>query len=256
MAVGRNIMLGRMRFEIDGNDLHTQSGSRLHGFIMEQLNAQDASAFHQSQLQPFSQSVYTEHKKKIWEISSLNKHTWDILNEKLNPLQSIVLNNGEEYAIVKKDYSTIEKDEFIKKYFTLKSPNPYINLKFVTPTAFKSYGKYINYPDKRLIIQSLLKKFNAFQTDYNFISGKLLEDIEEQVILDGYKVQSNKFSLEGIKIPSFQGFITLKVYGSDILKSYLHLLVAFGEFSGIGIKSALGMGKIRKIGGEEWTRKN
>lgn len=249
-------MLGKMRFEIAGHTLHTQTGSRLHGFIMDQLDQETAGLFHESGLKPFSQSVYVDQGEVVWEINTLNQYTWNLFQKKLGDIEVIQLHNGLEYTINKKEYFSIEKGEFIKKYLALQKPNAYVNLQFLTPTAFKSYGDYIHYPDVRLILQSLLKKFDAFQEDYNYFSEALLEDMQSMVRLDNYKVWSNKYALEGVKIPSFQGRITLKVLGSDILKSYVHLLTAFGTFSGVGIKTALGMGKMKKTGGEEWKTKS
>ena len=56
-----------------------------------------------------------------------------------------------------------------------------------------------------------------------------------------------KFHLEGVKIASFMGSITIKIGGPQSLVNLVHLLMYFGEYSGVGIKTAIGMGKISVV---------
>ena len=52
------------------------------------------------------------------------------------------------------------------------------------------------------------------------------------------------FHLEGIKIPSFVGNITLKINGTRQFVNLINMLCEFGVYSGVGIKTAIGMGSI------------
>lgn len=51
--------------------------------------------------------------------------------------------------------------------------------------------------------------------------------------------------MEGIKIPSFIGEIGIRINGTDTMARYVKLLARFGEYSGVGIKTAMGMGAFR-----------
>ena len=41
----------------------------------------------------------------------------------------------------------------------------YIRIEFLTPTAFKSRGQYLNLPTTRLVLQSLIRKWNGSVTE-------------------------------------------------------------------------------------------
>ena len=53
--------------------------------------------------------------------------------------------------------------------------------------------------------------------------------------------------MEGIRIPAFLGTVTLKIDGPQQMVNLIHLLLRFGEFSGVGIKCAMGMGAIELL---------
>lgn len=62
-----------------------------------------------------------------------------------------------------------------------------------------------------------------------------------------YNVRTSKFHLEGVKITGFVGEIAILINGSDIMKKFVNVLFRIGEYTGIGIKSSLGMGAMKII---------
>lgn len=62
-----------------------------------------------------------------------------------------------------------------------------------------------------------------------------------------YDLKSTTFSLEGVKIPSFIGKITIKITGTQTMANFAHMLFEFGEYAGVGIKTALGMGYVKML---------
>jgi CRISPR-associated endoribonuclease Cas6 len=57
--------------------------------------------------------------------------------------------------------------------------------------------------------------------------------------------------MEGVKIPSFVGKITFRMHGAQTMTNLAQMLFRFGEYSGIGIKTALGMGAVKMLSEEE-----
>ena len=74
-----------------------------------------------------------------------------------------------------------------------------------------------------------------------------LEQICEHAQVIRYDLKSVSFSLEGVKIPSFIGKITIKLHGTDTMANFVNMLFEFGEYSGVGIKTSLGMGYMKII---------
>ena len=48
--------------------------------------------------------------------------------------------------------------------------------------------------------------------------------------------------MEGVRIPGFQGEVTIKINGPQQMVNMAWMLAEFGTYSGVGIKTSLGMG--------------
>ena len=72
-----------------------------------------------------------------------------------------------------------------------------------------------------------------------------LESLEEGAEIIRYDLKSVKFPIEKVRIPAFIGKITIKMKGTQTMTNFAHMLFEFGEFSGVGIKTSLGMGCIK-----------
>ena len=110
---------------------------------------------------------------------------------------------------------------------------------------FKSYGRYINYPDLRLIYQSLMNKYDSVLKEASMFDEDTLDMLVEGSEIVKYNLRSYLFPLQGVKIPSFFGSMTIKVTSTDTAAKFIRLLLEFGEYSGVGIKTGLGMGAIQ-----------
>ncbi len=98
-----------------------------------------------------------------------------------------------------------------------------------------------------------MNKYSASSTDMEMYDAETLEQLVSNSEITQYKLRSVQFPLEGIKIPSFKGELTIKINGTITMAKYARLLARFGEYSGVGIKTAIGMGGLRL---KEWRQKN
>ena len=105
-------------------------------------------------------------------------------------------------------------------------------------------GKYQFYPTVFHIFQSLAKKYDAVSGETEIFSEQLMKEIEEHLFVIRYNLRSCPFNLEGVRIPAFRGQLTLKSTGPQMFTNLIHMLAVFGTFSGVGIKSAMGMGAL------------
>ena len=119
-----------------------------------------------------------------------------------------------------------------------------VQLRFFKSTAFKSRGEYICLPTVRLIVQSLLRKWNACMGD-----ELLLDEDETDILADGlscrnYRLQGVPFRLKGNAIPGFVGAMTFENRLDGEAREHAALLLHFADYAGVGIKTALGMGGV------------
>ena len=245
-------MLTQIKFKISAPSnfiLHTNMSSLFHGYIMQNISSDYAEKMHISDLRPFTQSVVRENGEFYWYISSLNDEAYEKILLKILEKNEIYLEKKDVTIKIncEKQLQTSFENLFEENYFSIEN-NRLVCLDFLTPTAFKSCGRYIFLPDANLILSGLINKFDTF-SDYTKVGDdQLKSEIYEKVSVRNFRISSSYFSVDGKKIPGFRGKVSLMVYGSDTLVKFVNMLVDFAEFAGIGIKTALGMGKIERGG--------
>lgn len=231
-----------------GEKLSWNISSLMHGVLMEQISPEYAEILHLNGRKPFHQSVseITDHSFR-WEICTLNPEAKQKIIDVLMTKKSFYMSHKKlELKVVKWNLSGTTYEELIEKYYFGENPRN-IRIRFQTPTAFKSKGKYIFMPDVRLIFQSLMNKYDAFSGETEVGGAEILEHFEEYVQISRYRLKSVRYALEGVWISGFIGEITIHVNGPQPMVNLAHMLAAFGEYAGVGIKSALGMGHIQIV---------
>lgn len=223
-----------------------QIAPMMHGVLMDHVRREYGEELHRSQLHPFSQSVSDLGNNQIcWRICTLTKEAKEEIIDKLLAKEQFYLTHKDLILSVqeKKIWQTTQ-DEMIQQYYFQNQPRR-VTVHFQTPTSFKSGGRYIIMPNERFIFQSLINKYNSVASDTVIGCDELLEQIDQYVQIVRYQLRSVLFSTDGARIPSFMGSVTLMIKGPHPLVNLLNLLLAYGEYTGVGIKTSLGMGKIK-----------
>lgn len=224
----------------------TNMSSVFHGILMELLDEDFVMQLHNQQRHPYSQYIKCESDFIYWIISTVTKEAYEkiimrLLDSKLVQIYSQYHDITFEIQNKKIEY-TKEKDFLQEQYF--KDFSRSFDITFLTPVSFKSGGQYMNYPTVRWIFQSLMNKHDSSEEVNRIFDADVLQLIEEQVSITQYKLRSTVFYLEGTKISSFIGSVKLYAKCSQSIVNLINYLLKYGEYSGVGIKSALGMGAI------------
>lgn len=233
------------------DDFSFRTGSIFHGALMQIVDADFADNMHRDNIRPYSQNVTFTDDKIIWTVNTLTEEAKMYISDVLtdSSFQSLYLSHKDISLDVcdKKIISQISYDDLFKKIYIDSQFDNYETYRFYTPAAFKSNGRYVNMPDVRLIFNSIISKYNACADSTEFNDDNLIEEIENCVSITGFSLHSSYYSLEGVKIPSFAGEVTLTSYKNERMKKFISMMLEFASYSGIGIKTALGMGAVRKI---------
>ena len=247
------IMLSRLELLLSSSEeLSYQMSSLFHGALMELLPIEYAERLHISQLHPYSQHLERRDKNWYWVINCINEEAADIIiHQILENTKQIVLKKKQIVVEIKeKSYTELSEKKMMGDFYREQSSR-YIQVQFISPTAFKQNGQYIFYPDLRCIFQSLMNKYDAAAGENIMLDEDALLQLCDNASIIKYDLKSVTFSLEGVRIPSFIGNITIKMRGTQTMANLANLLFEFGEFSGVGIKTALGMGAVKRIEGRE-----
>lgn len=230
--------------------LNSSKGSLMQGMMMERIRTPYGEILHKSELKPYSQYLYLQKADNpTWVLNTLTQgaaeEVWHIADLK-NLSGFRLTHNDWEIRVAERRFERLSEDDLLEHTFFHNCPR-IVHVQFVTPTAFKTGGKYQNYPTVRHLFQSLLNKFNAFSSSSKLDAEDILDDIERNTTVIKYRLQSTQFSLENVRIPSFIGLLTLKTSGPQQMVNLIYMLLCFGTYSGVGIKTAMGMGGLRII---------
>ena len=228
-----------------GETLPPYSAYWLYSKLVESVTPEFANYLHKPTYTPLSQYVLrsTYNQEVQWIVNLLEDRAKAEISPILDSWNQFQLERMlEPIIIVKKESKELQKCEFsfemnrdMKRFYTLH---------FVSPTSFKSEGEYIILPNTRLIVQSLLNKWKALYPDCI-----LCDDEESKLLVNGikirdYKLNSTKYALGGLKLPSFLGYVELQVRLPEQLHHVWNQLYSIAPYTGVGIKTALGMGAV------------
>lgn len=241
-------MLADLKLELESNseEFGYYKSSNLQGVLMEQIDSSYAQKLHEQGLKPYSQYI-TGGDQKEWHVKTL---TTEAYQQIIFPLLD---SRFEEFDIAKKQiHVKIRKKEVrVKSHqelldeFYFEPCGRYLNLEFLTPASFKSGGRYVIMPDMHYIYQSLMNKYSAASHELDMYDDETLRQLTSSSSIVQYRLRSTSFPLEGVKIPSFKGTMRVKLNGTDTMAKYVRLLAKFGEYAGVGIKTAMGMGALK-----------
>lgn len=239
----------KIRLKLQSEDkLNTNMSSLMHGFIMEQVSAEYAQNLHISGLKNFNQYIRKDNEDWIWTINALDDEARYNIIDKIISLDKIYIKNKDMYidAMGCELIKTSLDEIFEKNYYSKDKPSRFIEMTFITPTAFKSHGKYINYPNIKMLFSNMINKYDNASENTSVYDENTYLCLTESAEICEYNLKSRYFHLEGVKIPSFVGTVKIKINGSDTLISFANMLTEFAQYSGIGIKCAMGMGAAEK----------
>ncbi len=230
--------------------LNQSIGSVMQGVLMDCINSDYASFLHQQSLHPYSQYCYFDKTNHLlhWTICALNTQA---INEILLPLSeiktAIFLRKKRIYLnIINKNYDFNDSYENLAEtYFQSKNDCTDISYQFITSTGFKNNNSYVIFPTPQLIFNSLLRKWNTFAGKEILTQRGLSYDLAMQVYVKNYSLALVPFHLEGKAIPAFKGKYDLGISQKTMAKNIIYLLSKYASYSGIGIKTSIGMGATR-----------
>lgn len=219
-------------------------GSIFHGIIMEMLPQDVAEEMHQSKLKPFSQYITPCSDNQLqWNIGLWDEYAADHIVQAIMPMTKIeIKHKGIQLEITDIKRTSLSENEYFSRFFTVPTPCRRYELEFRTPSTHKQEGSYVVFPSIDLIINNLSRRFSAFMQDFSLNDPEAMEQVICNIRIVRYSLHTSVYYLEQTKITGYMGRITVVINGPDQLARLAGAILSFAEYSGIGIKTALGMG--------------
>lgn len=212
----------------------------LYAAMLERAPKEFAARLHESAVTPVSQYVCGD----IWQISLFGAEAIDTLAPVLESMEEVFLRR--EQNSIGLELCSTGRIETIDELLELPL-HSLGKLELVTPTAFKSGGVYQLLPTQRLVMQSLILKWNGCFGDICPIEdeGGGLEALAEGLCYRSVQLDSRLYSMKHTQIPGILGSIGFLNRLEGFHRHLANALLTFGTYSGLGIKTALGMGGLK-----------
>lgn len=125
-----------------------------HGVMMENIPSEYKDYVHYSQLHPYIQHLEINRDCAKWVITCLNDQAKAyIIDRGLDSLTEFDIKRQNNHVRnVEKKETTISEQELTHQFYNEQASN-IVNIKFLTPTAFKQAGRYLFLPVFLFLIQ-------------------------------------------------------------------------------------------------------
>lgn len=238
-------MIARYVFTADaGEKLPLGRAYAFYSYLLSLLPTEVADFLHEQGETPMSQCLWYDRttEQYCWKVSVFGDSLIGAVAPVLDELSELALNTG------KVSLRCTEKTQFSSETFvTTALSAPVSNrctLRLPVTASFKQNGRYVLLPQEHLILQSLLNKWNAFCPEIPLNDPDAVRMLENGIRISDYSLRSGRYPLKDQKIPGFYGSLTLRVSLPAPLMEIWNILCHFSEYSGVGIKTALGMGGV------------
>lgn len=246
MPTSMEIVLGLPKNE----KVHRAMGSILQGALMEIIGVETSKKLHAEGLRPYSQCVYFDKNKNlpIWRVNALSDWACEKILNPLAQQQQIFLRHKNYRVDLLQHKITAEEsyEDMAERFMSNSAPiSKGVDVDFVTTASFRRDGRYVIFPEIYLIVQSLLNRWNNFSSSFVVEGENLPQVLANFFVVKDYDFYSQLFLLEHQKIAGFCGRMSADFEGDNTTNKLLGLLFEFANYSGVGIKTALGMGAVK-----------
>ena len=224
-------------------------GYRLYAALLGEAPTEFGLEAHGGDVTPVSQYLKTGNDgRPVWSVALLGRSAENALCGPLEALHTLRLErDGVCFSVEMLSAEHIPDAETLLAAAAEHSGTHL--LCFRTSTAFKSRGQYLNLPTTRLIVQSLLKKWNGCISEcpIDDEDGEGMEAIAAGLRCRSFQIQDQTFYLKGNSVPGFTGRLTLENRLRGFHRQLADALLIFSGYAGIGIKTTLGMGGVERL---------
>lgn len=223
-------------------------GPFFQGALMEHVDGAYGEYLHQLPFNPYSQFVVGDESsgRLVWRVCALNDEAARQLLHPISGIDAVVIRAlNEVFDVVEMKIGQVRMKELTDVIYS--SDGSRISIRFITPSSFKSRGEYVIVPSARLIFQNLLMRYEQVYSGNKEVDPETIDFLAEHSRISSYRLRSRYFANIGGKsgkIPAFTGELTLSFTGPQTVAGMAKMLLKFGEYSGLGIKTSMGMGAI------------
>ncbi|MCC8090872.1 MAG: CRISPR system precrRNA processing endoribonuclease RAMP protein Cas6 [Oscillospiraceae bacterium] len=235
------------RFVLSGDEprIPASCAYALYAWLLSQMPEEVGDTLHQQGETPLSQYLYYDFDRKetIWILSFLADWLAEIAQPVLSGLSCISLHSGALRVSLISCRETPSAPTLIEQARQAAECR-YTTFQLLSPVSFRQNGRYVLFPQERLLLQSLIAKWNLTFPRYTLEDADAFQALETGSHIVDYRLRTSRLHIKHPKFPGCYGIVPVESRLSAPLEEIWRLLVRFAPYCGIGIKTTLGMGGV------------
>lgn len=228
---------------VSGHPLYGDSAYRLYAFLLQQLPAEEADWLHEKAGSAISQHILFDKSADcyVWTLNLLSDEISSLLCPVLENMKEAYIEN-QSFPILSRSVQSVSPLDLIRQGQCCTARRNTVI--FSSLTAFKQQGRYVIFPQERLILQSLVMRWNEVFPEYPVDDEDAFNAILSGIHIVDYRLKTSRFLLKGVRIPGFSGSCDIEARLALPLLELWNTLLLFSNYTGLGIKTGLGMGGV------------
>ena len=217
---------------------------RLYAALLARASASFGALVHGGEISPISQYLDLRDGRMRWTVTLLGRQAETTLGPLLEENMPIFLEKDQ----VRLQTALLETDHIAdpEELFARSAGFGFHCLEICTAAGFKSRGQYQILPTSRLILQSLVKKWNGCVPDCPIEDedGAGLDALAAALVCRRFQLRDRTYFLKGNAVPGFVGTLVLENRLDGFRRDLVDAMLTFSGYVGVGIKTSLGMGGV------------
>lgn len=237
-------MLMQYQIQLESTNVCTaEFAYPLYSALLSYLSPAFATQLHENQRTPIRQYLRPTEYGAMWNITALDAQSYTELERCFSTQQHFILRKFHTQLQVRNIKKTTIPS--IEALFALVTESSHIHqLHFQTPTAFHSKKTYVVLPQPLLILQSISRTWEKFICPIEDTENRGLQTLAEAALCTKLDVHTTSYPLKTATVPGVVGSMTIKNCATGFHQLWLDALLYLAQFTGVGIKTALGMGGV------------
>lgn len=217
---------------------------RLYAALLAQAPASFGEQVHEMRISPISQYLDRRDGRLFWTVTLLGQQAESALGPLLQEQTPIFLEK--DRVLLRPTLCEADHITDPEELFTRSAGTGFHRLEIRTAAGFKSRGQYQILPTSRLILQSLVKKWNGCvpECPIEDEDGEGVDALAAGLVCRRFQLRDRTYFLKGSAIPGFVGTLTMENRLNGFQRELTDALMTFSGYVGIGIKTSLGMGGV------------
>lgn len=194
----------------DGRPMPAVWAYRLYAWLLTRMPREEGDWLHQTGEHPISQFLFYDKdtQQMVWTVNLLCTELETRLSPPLLETNTIDL-HGCPISVERQTIRKVPGPEALI-FQGREQCRKRVEIRFLTPTAFKQAGRYAIFPQERLLLQSLLGRWNYLCPDYPLTDEDAISALLEGIHIVDYALRTTRYRMKDTAIPGFCGKIQVE----------------------------------------------